>query len=88
MFGLIWLNFASIYKKKKSKMSKIEKPFQVQNIQHVVAQIYFKSKTYLSTLFHLPELFTGFFLTPEKLIVFLVTFKFQPFLKIKIKRQC
>lgn len=71
-------------------MSKIEKAFQVQNIQPVVVavEIYFKSKTYLSTLFHLPELFTGFFLTPEKLIVFFVTFKFQPFLKIKIKRQC
>ena len=56
----------------------------------------FRSKTYLSTLFYLSELFSGFFLIPEKLIVFFVTFKFQPFLKIenqkamlkKKKRQC
>ena len=43
----------------------------------------FRSKTYLSTLFYLSELFSGFFLIPEKLIVFFVTFKFQPFLKIE-----
>lgn len=46
----------------------------------------FRSKTYLSTLFYLSELFSGFFLIPEKLIVFFVTFKFQPFLKIESQK--
>ena len=46
----------------------------------------FRSKTYLSTLFYLSELFSGFFLIPEKLIVFFVTFKFQPFLKTESQK--